>query len=282
MSVRSYLFTIFAAVLCGCVTERSISDPCVDFNLGTRITADREWPAAVDKAERLITKIWTESISIYVDGPAKYESLRNEYDALMMPAIAYAGACYNGSLFNSIVARMDERVAKLDRSVSLDIPAWEERVAKREARLMALTAASDALKRFSLGVVDVEILEIQASWRTRLVLRVTNQSEGRIVHPVTGRLYGFDADSPGIGGVLATGFTLYDDYNNMFRLKDAKPKITAVSDRGIYPGNSMQFELIFGSRPVDASKFVRLVIDQGALGNTSAFTIELPRELFLP
>ncbi len=282
MSVRSVLVLMIAVISCGCATKPSIVDPCADFNRGMRITANREWPAAVGEAERLVTKMRTESISISREGPAVYQSLRDDYDAVLSPAIANAGACYDGSLFNSIVARMDERVSKVDRSVSSDIPAWEDRVAKREARSVALEAAPDALKRYSIGEVEIEILEIQASGNTRIVLRVTNQSEGKIVRPVTGAFYGFDADSPEIGGVMATGFTLYDDFDNRFGLKDAKPKIVRKDEGGLYPGVSMQFELRFGGRPVESSSSVRLVIDRATFGYPEPFTITLPRELFLP
>lgn len=284
MNKTYVVFVMCCAALVACATpEPQIVDPCLAYNQGMRITSNREWPAAVDKAEDLKRQMRTASVAIAMKGPAEYDRLAEEYETVLGSAIRNAGACYQGSLFQRIVDRMAVDAGKLEELAERQKIRWRDSEEKRAAREVVVTNLPPDLKRHRLGDVEVEILDLRTPGNTIFKLRLTNVSEGQIVKTVTGLYYGFDADSPGVGGVMPWGFSLRDNYGNGFDLLKTDPKRPKGSaHRGLYPQESEDYQVIFIGHPPKTATEVTLTINRGTFGNNADHRIVFPRMVFLP
>jgi hypothetical protein len=281
---KNYIILVlcFTALLACATPAPRVTDHCLAYNQGMRITSNREWPAAVGRAEGIKGRMRLESISISTEGPAEYDRLARDYKAALAPAIRNAGVCYEGSLFQSIVVRMTLGGGEIAELAEREKTRWRESEEKRVVREAAVANLPSDLKRHRLGDVEVELLALRAPGNTLVKLRLTNVSEGRIVKPVTGRTYGFDADSPEIGGVAPTGFSLSDNFGNEFSLRKISPSRLGHSDRGLYPQKSEIYEIIFVGYPPTSASEVTLTIERRTFGNDAEYRIVLPRDVFLP
>jgi hypothetical protein len=270
-------------MLIGCTaTNSQIADRCLQYNQGMRVTQNREWPAAINEAEKIKTRMRTESISISIHGPEEYDRLYKDYRAVLSPAIANAGSCYQGSLFQSIVIRMTVSLSDIDERAAQAKEKWAANETQRIARESALANLATDVTKHRIGDAEVTILSVRSNTRfTTIKLRLANLSVGRILKPVTGRLWGFDEESPEMGGIAPTGFSLADNFGNQFALHKTKPERVGHSDAGLHPSKSEEYEIVFSGYPPESASVVSLKIWRGTFGNPSEYAIELPRSIFL-
>ena len=277
----SILFCTFV-ILTSCTTTKSTpQDPCLEYNQGMRVTSNREWPDAVDRAKGIGEDMRLTVLSIRREGPDAYDRLAEQHKAALSPAIRNAGGCYQGSLFQSIVIRTTERFAAIDDAAHEARQAWLEAETRRIEREQEFEELPDETRIHRFGDVEVEVLSVRSRRFTNIDLLMTNRSIGRIIKPVTGRIFGFE-DGSDIGGVRAVGFELIDDFGNRIGLRDADPEITFGTGGGMHPGESRKFSLVFDGYPVKSSQKVTIVISRGTFGNSQPYSILLPRDVFLP
>lgn len=287
---KRMLFTgTWIALVCGmaaCSSHQAgqAEQPCLEYNQGMRITSNVDWPRATEAAQSILRrKLRTESISVRMKGPERYDALRGELLGLLEPAIVNAGDCYQGSLFEKIVNGVKTDLAKLDESIEDDRVVWASRERERAEREAALINLPDERKIRKTEEIKVEIVSIMANrGRTSFRLMLTNLSMGRIIRPVTGSFYGFDQDSPNVGGVRPIGFSLSDNFSNRFPLVSAKPELTGHSGAGLHPGESQAFDVRFTGGPPATADQIILVVDKGTFGNNEVVSFALPRSIFLP
>ncbi len=281
----TFLFLLSTCfVLSGCTaTAPQRVDSCLQYNQGTRVTANREWPAAVREAEKLKSKMRIESITIGMNGPAEFDRLAREFKIVLAPAIANAGSCYSGSLFQDIVIRMTQSISELDEKANSSRVRWKASERKRAERESAITQLPPDVRKQRLGDAEIEILAIRSNSRfTTIRLKLSNRSDGRIIRAITGKAWGYDEESPERGGIASVGFSLLDNFGNRFSLHQAKPQRLGAIEPGLHPKMSEEYEIVFSGYPPESASTISLVIWRGTFGNSDQHEIVLPRGAFLP
>jgi hypothetical protein len=174
---------------------------------------------------------------------------------------------------------------------------WRQEISKRRQELLASNEADrdlprwqtrhgDQLKR-SLTDTEIVIEKIHTEQKdgvesTIVELRVTNKHVGVILRPRNAAVYGYDADSPNVGGTMPIGARLSDSFGNFFKLENVSPKFYGGgSDRaGIRPGEAVNFTLKFADAPVRNSTYVLLSLQSKTVGQEGPVEFRLPADVF--
>lgn len=256
------------------------SDPCLEYNQGMRVTSNKEWPAAVDRAQRAISELRSGVLVIAIYGPEEFNKLMSEARTGLDTQIKRAGECYPGSLFERIALDLEAELAKLDERAAPELAEWEQREAKRLARQAAWENVPRKLKMATSGSVEIVLERIEGGYQTTVELRVTNTHDGLILRPRTAHVVWLgEGEENERAAIVPTGFSLTDDFGNTFPLKSVKPELTGT-EQGIHPATSRTITVVFNDHPPASASTVTLVVDRGTLGNPEALRFSLPAEAF--
>jgi hypothetical protein len=154
----------------------------------------------------------------------------------------------------------------------------ERRAAQRQKDFEAFRSTGGTKE--VLGQYRISILEASthALDTTRIRFRLENISEGHIIRPTTSVAWGYDANSPNLGGSAPVGFRLTDDFGNELPLKDIDKKLGPL-DAGLQPGLSEDFGAVFSGVPPEKARVIKLMIEPNILGNKAAVMFQIPRDI---
>jgi hypothetical protein len=244
------------------------------------------WVGVVNYLSQEIDRQYLASISADGD-PAMFNRLTELVESRLAPEIAKAGECYAGSIFELNVKSLHEGVERYRPTLEAS-SRWEKR---ETARLEDEHRAAQRQKEFEafrstggtkevLGQYRISILEASthALKITKIRFRLENISEGHIIRPTTSVAWGYDANSPNLGGRAPIGFRLMDDFGNELPLKDIDKKLGPL-DAGLQPRLSEDFGAVFSGVPPEKARVIKLIVAPNILGNKTAVIFRIPRDI---
>lgn len=199
-----------------------------------------------------------------------------------------ANSCFDGSRFEEqytqILAATNSALSIYEREVTVGLSQWETSIQSNQKMLTALAASpesdrSQMLGDFLYAVVNIGRQKNPASIKNKVIVRVTNRSQGVVIRPQFVGCWGHDAESPMIGGCYDKGLSLRDDFKNRYRLAAVDPKLNKT---GIQPGQTVDFEAQFDEMIPRTVSQVWLVIEANVLGNKKAIELAMPRAALYP
>lgn len=263
-------------------TKRTRTEDCLSYNQGMRVTANKDWPAAVELAEKNNRMLTTDVITLHMTGPDRFDASMAQTRAALDTEIAAAGECYAGSLFERIVLGIEATMVELEARAAPKREEWEAREARRLAREAAWGRVARELKVATSGSARVLLERIDVGTDTTLEVRVTNTHEGLILRPTTGRLIVIDEGAEGERATFVpVGFSLTDNFGNNFPLTSVTPELVGT-EAGIHPAASRVFKVKFRDHAPVSATGVALIVEKGALGNPDTLRFSLPSDVFLP
>jgi len=114
---------------------------------------------------------------------------------------------------------------------------------------------------------------------TEFFIEATNTTATKILKPKNQKVWGYEYGS-NIGGRISIGVSLTDSFGNDYKLTSVTPSFLGNEGKGIKPGQTVTFKVRFGDAPLQNSRSVRLVIEPGTFGQSSAAMFKIPIEAF--
>jgi hypothetical protein len=82
----------------------------------------------------------------------------------------------------------------------------------------------------------------------------------------------------GDGGSYPYGFQVKDNFGNLFEVVSVSPKYEGYKDKGLRPGDTMEFEITLNDTPLSSTIFLSFTFDAGVFGNKNSITMKIPNE----
>ncbi|PHS25459.1 MAG: hypothetical protein COA84_07535 [Robiginitomaculum sp.] len=135
--------------------------------------------------------------------------------------------------------------------------------------------------------IDVVLVRIKKNKRsgqlqTEIGITIMVVAEGKILHPRTHRIWGYDAGSPGVGGTRARGTTLTDNYGNRYDLEDIFPEnYNSEQHPALRPGKRTPFVITYSGYPVRAVETLTMTLDGYVFGQKRRIKLDIPASLIV-
>jgi hypothetical protein len=109
-----------------------------------------------------------------------------------------------------------------------------------------------------------------------IYIQVNVVSKGKMVQILNLKSFEYENELGGVSlGNYPIGFSIEDDYDNVFKLSTISPGYTNYSNK-VAPNEKLVFNLALSQPPLDISKSLQITVASKALGNTEEFSFALP------
>jgi hypothetical protein len=193
-----------------------------------------------------------------------------------------AQAAKNYEAAISAITKLRQRI--LDQKQSLlerNFKARDLESAVQKWRAKYTAVLSKSLPDAEIVIEKIYTEELGHEFRNTVFdVSVMNKGPGVILRPYNAMIYGFDADSPGVGGTSPLGAVLSDSFGNTFVFNRVRPEFYGTGSKGIRPGETVDFSFSFADTPVPNSSYVVLSLEAKSVGQERPVAFRLPADAF--